>query len=693
MNGVKTQYRNSMLDTIISIDPSLNPKKVEKIIASVLKENILDPPIYMDNSINGNNANITLTELCNWVEKRDPVISGNATFYMQPEELESPTSYMLRSLKKGRKVVKKAMFKMIPDSYEYNMADLDQGNQKVIMNSDYGGSGSQVAAFYTKEGPPATTLMAQSIITCMAAFFEGFIGDNQMFFHINELYDWMNTVLTQKKDMKVPSWVIVPTDSEILHRFANHFNIFNRSDYDCLSSYISNRSESEKCYLYYANNLNEFIIRHHEVYSQIMDVLTILPHMEAVVDEVPDEYRDQFTDENRDERVLAYNKWMSRQMFLDPYNIPDTIEKQIRKLNELTKQFVFVEYLTPDSIVKLNNHKRNTVLLVDTDSNMVNADIFVSHILDKVFPGQLFGRSKLYNEMILTNVLAAIVGPRVEDILDFYGRVHHMGKEARAELTMKNEFMFRRLFLMNTKKRYAASIVLREGNIIFPFKLEIKGMDFIKAGVTDDVTKRFTKMLEKHVLFPDEIQLHELMKDLKSFEKEIFDDISHGGTRFLKPQLFKEKDAYKEITNDHGVVIGSKAWSLPVFRGSIVWNELYPTQKIYSLDRVKIIKLISIKEEDLERIRYTFPNEYQMVKEKIYNNPDPNIRKAGLKVIAVPKSVKKIPEWIQPLVDCNIIVSDVISSFRSVLDALKLEEVYFKTPNGNANLTSCLISL
>ena len=45
------------------------------------------------------------------------------------------------------------------------------------------------------------------------------------------------------------------------------------------------------------------------------------------------------------------------------------------------------------------------------------------------------------------------------------------------------------------------------------------------------------------------------------------------------------------------------------------------------------------------------------------------------------------------LIDYDIIVSDVISSFRSVLDALNLEEIYFKTPNGNANLTSCLISL
>lgn len=687
--GIKSIYKEESISTILKIDPTLDKDKVEKIVSSMIKESLKDPSIFMDNSVNGNNANTTLTGLCNWIKKRNPVVSGNATFYMQPEELESPTSYMLRSLKIGRKKVKKAMFKMRPDSDEYNMSDLDQSNKKVVMNAEYGGSGAPTAAFYTKEGPAATTLMAQSIITTMAAFFEGFVGDNQVFFHINELYDWMNIVISKKDD--IPSWIVIPTAKDVLHRLVKHFYIFDRSDYEFLKKYINNLNDSQLSYLYYANNLNEFVIKHPKVYTLISSILDALPNMEAVADRVPQEYESQFKDE--DDKVLQYNKWMSKKMFLDPNDPPETIKKYLDEFIKLTKQFVFVKYITPDSIIKLNNHKRNTILLVDTDSNIINADLFVSFILNNIFSGQTFGRSMLYNEMILTNVLAATLSPRIDDMLDYYGKTHNMNKEARAELTMKNEFLFRRLFLMNKKKRYGASIVLREGNIIFPFKLEIKGMDFIKAGVTEDVTKRFTKMLEDHVLFSDKIELHELMNELKLFEREIFHDLKHGGTKFLKPQQFKAEDAYKKIRDENGKVIGSKAWSLPVFRGSVVWNELYPTQKIYSLDRVKIIKLISIKEDDIDRIKYKYPNEYKLVKEKIYQSNNPEIRKAGLKVIAIPRSVKVIPEWLYDLIDYDIIVSDVISSFRSVLDALKIEEIYYKTPNGNANLTSCLISL
>lgn len=677
--GFKKDYIKTVTDTIMKIDPSLDKNKVESTCIRIVKEYIKDPSIIMSNSIKGDNARITLTELCGWIDKKNPVVSGNATFYCQPDDLESPTSNMLRSLKKGRKSVKKEMFKYKPNSDEYQALDLDQQNKKVVMNAEYGGSGAPTAAFYTKEGPAATTLMAQSIITTMAGFFESYVGDNQKFFSVNECYDWMNKVI--EKDEKIPKWVEIPTKEETLKRIVSHFYLFDISDYEYLKMYIDNCSDDELVYLYYANNMKDFIKRHPKVQNVIASILTKLPLLQAAEKEVPEEFKNRFFDDEKGDAVDKYNKWISQEMFLNPYSVPECIKDEIDELRSIIKQFVYVEYITPDSIVKLNNHLRNTVLLVDTDSNIINADIFVSFILNDIFPGETFNRPKLYNEMILVNVLASILDGCVANLLDYYGRMHNMCKEARSELTMKNEFMFRRFFLMKTKKRYAASIVLREGNIMIPFKLEIKGMDFIKAGVTDDVTDRFTKMLKEHVLFSDNLELHELMKDLKGFENEIYHDLKKGGMRFLKQQQYKAEEAY------------AKPWSIQVFKGTAVWNELYPDNKISSLDRVNILKLTVTKPEDLEKIKERYPKEYEMVINKIYNSHNPEIQKVGLKLIAVPNTIKEIPEWLRPLIDYDIIISDVISSFRSILDALNIEEVYYKTPNGNANLNSCLIAL
>lgn len=691
--GFKKEYLEEAVNTILRINPSLDKDDVEDAVKRIMKSTLKDPSIELDNNVTGENRMTTLTGFCAFIEKRNPVISGNATLYCQPEELQSPTSNMLRALKKERKEVKHEMFKYNPFSDEYADLDLDQGNKKVIMNAEYGGSGAPTAAFYTKYSPAATTLLAQSIITTMAAFFEGFIGNNHKFFHINECMDWMNTVVKKKKD-KIHKWIFIPTPKDVIHRIVSHFYMFNINDYKIIESYVNNCSDKERIYLYYANNMNEFIERHPIVINHIRNILISLPILEAVDGkEAPVAFQDKFKADEFNTAADKYNKWLSKEMFLDPYSIPDVIKDDITALRELIIQYVFIEYITPDSIVKLNNHMRNTVLLVDTDSNIINADLFVNFVRKHIFPGESFGRSSLYNDMILVNTLASIVSTCVEKMLDFYGRCHRMNKEARAELAMKNEFLFRRFFIMKTKKRYAASIALREGNIMMPFKLEIKGMDFIKAGVSEVVKKRFTKMLETHILYSEELELHELMKDLKKFENEILHDLKTGGINYLKPQMYKAEGAYKSIKDENGRVIGSKAWSLPVFRGSAVWNELYPDKKINSLDRVKIIKLITTSDSNLSIIKSKYPKEYQMVIDKIYNSNNEEIRKAGLKVICIPSSVKKIPEWIIPLIDFDTIISDVISSFRSVLDALDLEEMYFKTPNGNASITSCLISL
>lgn len=157
--------------------------------------------------------------------------------------------------------------------------------------------------------------------------------------------------------------------------------------------------------------------------------------------------------------------------------------------------------------------------------------------------------------------------------------------------------------------------------------------------------------------------------------------------------MYKGEGAYKDRYDKATGRTISGAWTLPVFRATAVWNELYPLQKIYSLDRVKIVKLIVTGPQDIERIKHKFPEEYRLIHEKIFNSKNPEIAKAGLKVIAIPSSVSEVPAWIVDLIDYDITISDVVSSFKSVLDALKIESINVKTPNSKASIISSLISI
>ena len=674
------------VESILTIDPNLDRKIVEGNVRRMLKERLEDPTIIMDNNVTGDHGTITLTKLCSWIDREEPVISGNATFYCQPTRLRSPTSNMLKAMKRARARIKKEMFKALNagDMDRYMMLDLQQQNLKVIMNAEYGGSGTPTAAFYTKYSPAATTLMAQSIITVMAAFFESIVGNNQKFFNINEFFDWAHFV-RQKKD-KIPKWVTRRTSSEVYRRLLPHFMIVTKEELELVQQYLDNLTDDELVYFYYGNNLNEFVYDHPYVQKYIREILSRLPNYEANPTRVPRGFEDRF--KSKDE----YNKWVSVQMFLDPNNPPEQIKELLDDFANIIHQMVFIEYITPDSIEKLNNHKRNTVILVDTDSNIINSNIFVSHVLNKVFPNETFGRSKMYNEMILVNVIGVTLSKAVNSMLMAYARCHNINDEDAKELTMKNEFMFRRLFLMLVKKRYVASIVLREGNIMMPFKKEIKGVNFIKADISEDIQKRLESILCNHLLFSDDIELHEMMKELKQFEKDIYIDLKAGHTKYLKTSVYKDASAYKDQQNKDGTK-SSGAWKIQVYRGSIIWNELYPLQKINAFERVKILKLAVQSPSDLLKIKDQFPREYEMAIAKIFQSDNGMIVKSGLNVICIPANVKQIPEWLIPLIDYDILISDVISSFRSVLDALHMPDMLFKTPNGTANVVSCLINI
>jgi DNA polymerase elongation subunit (family B) len=681
----KKYYIEEAIYTLLQLNPEWKREDIESIVKDKVKEKFQDPGIFIDNNITGINEKITLSKLCDIIYDNNYVMSGNATFYCQPEVLESPTSKMLTELKLARKNVKNEMFKYKRTDDEYKQLDLVQTNAKVVMNAEYGASGAPTAAFYNKYTPAATTLMAQSIITVMAAFFEGFVADNHKFFHINECLDWMNKVKTNV--IVSHEWIQSPSPEEVIFRIKKQFYQYDLNDTIIIENYIKNCTRSELIHIFYKNNLNEFIRRHIQVQKIIRNILVSLPLYEASEKDIPSEFINKF------ENVDEYNKWISKEMFLNPYDVPDNIKNKMKELNEIINQYCYIDYITPDSIVKLNNHKRKAILLVDTDSNMINANIFVEFILDEIFEGESFSRSKFYNQMICCNILANILSNCVSKILEYYGTTHNMNQDARTHLVMKNEFLFKRLFLMNKKKRYASSIVLREGNIMIPFKTEIKGVDFIKAGVTDEVTNRFTKILEDCILFSDDINLHGLMKELKRFEKEIYNDLKKGGTKYLKTQTYKEEAAYKKIPDKDTEVEVSHAWALPVFRAVTVWNIINPLQKIYSLDRVKILKLVVTGPTDLDGIKDKYPNEYKIIINNIFNSTNPEIVKGGLKVLAIPSSVKQIPKWAIEFINYDVIISDVFGSFRSILEAFQIEELNLKTPNGNASIISSLISI
>ena len=61
---------------------------------------------------------------------------------------------------------------------------------------------------------------------------------------------------------------------------------------------------------------------------------------------------------------------------------------------------------------------------------------------------------------------------------------------------------------------------------------------------------------------------------------------------------------------------------------------------------------------------------YLQYKDKILNNRDERISSKGLAVLAIPRSVDKIPDWVIPFIDYDTITRSVLTKFYSVLESL-----------------------
>ena len=153
-NKFVEKYVKRMVDLMCSTNPDWDKKKVKKIVLKMIEEQIENPRVILDNNYTGENRDTTLLSLLNWIVEREPIIAGNGTFYKNQNEALNPIAVMLDEWADNRKRFKKEMFKigetMGFDVPEYADADRRQNNEKINMNSYYGGSGAKSSAFYSK---------------------------------------------------------------------------------------------------------------------------------------------------------------------------------------------------------------------------------------------------------------------------------------------------------------------------------------------------------------------------------------------------------------------------------------------------------------------------------------------------------------------------------------------------------------
>ena len=246
-----------------------------------------------------------------------------------------------------------------------------QANEKINCNSYYGASGTPSSAFYSVWSGPATTHTAQQVISTAETLFEGFIADNYLYINLTELIEWIRKVLKEyhKDYTDFDSFVTLHSLYDVSERLLEKIINKEENDKEILERYLSSLDDEDLAILYYKNNLTEFINDHEEIKDLILSIFENIENLEYAdkndeewfTNVVPKKYRDDFIGKS----FKDWNKFVNKQYFMDPNDVPESIANYVYLLNEYLVKYVYCRYLSVDRIYRLKNFKRRVVTVID----------------------------------------------------------------------------------------------------------------------------------------------------------------------------------------------------------------------------------------------------------------------------------------------------------------------------------------
>lgn len=617
------EWRTAQKNILSKMYPEVSEDKLDKFIFEIAQKRAIITPCTIDNNYVHKAVNSNLVDIYDWIKKTKPICGGFGVFYKNHNQIKNPTLVMLRGFLDRRKDLKKELRNYHESSEEYKMFDMKQGNEKINANSFYGGSGNKKSRFYNLYTATSTTATGQSLTSTTELAFEAFMENNVKFNRIDECFTYMENIINDKYTINPNFLKNVNVDKVTKHLMGMFHN--PKNDYEIMiKRYLGHLSQTQLNRIYYKNNLYEF-----SKHTQIMNILRY---------------------------IIKYTK-----SFVDPNKLPKKTEKEFKLLWDYYKEFVFYNHFHFERIERFRNDKRRCVVGADTDSNILTVHAWVEFI-NKNIISVSNNNDKSEDDLlyISINTIAYILTNMITDVLKKYTKTANVPKEYRKFINMKNEFLFEILITANKKKRYITITLLREGMVIDPPKLTVMGHDFKKSTINKNAAKKFNQ-ITKDYLCGEEIDVNGLLTELSNFENEILTSLKNGEKTYTSPKSVKELAAYKQPFSQQGV------------RAIIVWNLIYPDNEIDLPTNIDMIKVNLTTMKEIEPLKFSHPDIYSIIVEKIFNHKEESISSKGINVIAIPRTVEKIPDWIIPYIDYESIVVDNVSKYYSVLESIGIE--------------------
>ena len=607
--------------------PKVSREKLEKILSDIYDKRVKSDPIIMKDTyrnVEYTSDSLTLTEFC---DVKKPLMAGNGVLI--DRDGENPAIKMLNDMGDRRKEFKDIMKTFDENSYEFGMYNLFQNNEKVKMNAWYGINGAPTSLFFNLECATAITGKGRHLISVATIAFDTFLGGNIKFLDMNDCLYYIKNIVSEQSDRKF-------RDKDILDHNVTKYQLKQRlislfeNRYDCneilLNRIINNLDKEDINRIYYKNNLIEFC-------------------------------NNSFIKEKIREYTLSVDVYV----LPDGEKAPKELKDKMAFVWDYLEEYVVYNHQYVDRVYRVLNKTRKSVLVIDTDSNMLDLYPWVTFVRNNILTKDDI---KTKNSDDLNNVIIFTMcfhlSRMIRLVLDKYLKYCNVKKERRHLLDMKNEYLFSTMLITEVKKNYASIIEYKEGKNMHG-KMDVKGLPIRKSSTNKIAAAKFEEILKNDILNAKKINLLDILVKLNDFEQEIRDSLNRGEQKFLKPVRVSDIEAYKDPLSEGGI------------RGAMAWEAIYPDRAIVLPDSFYLVKLTVFKPDDLRKI----PDERirKIVKENIFENPEQRIRAKGLYILAIPR-YEKLPDWAIPCIDVDTIVEDTMRAFMGVMKALGISNIY-----------------
>ena len=613
------KHDSQIVELYHKMHPELNPDEIMKYVKSFSEKHVIDIPCVMHNNSKNKRTQTTVSKAMSYVDQRQPIITGNGTFVKQHAELTAPTVKMLESLQHKRGVKKKAMFDCAEGSIEYKLKYTGQLNVKIVMNAEYGGAGTPLSPFYNQYVPAATTASAKALTTTLICCLELCSGNTNVWIQMNisQLYDFIHVILSNTEDR--PNIIIDDsvTPKMVMKYLSKKVHDFTFEDSVYLNKYLETLTTEQLSRLMYAFNV-KYALR--KLVSN--EVKQVMDYIKANMIDIENMTEDTI------HRMGAGTK------------IPEDIKIPMTRIIDVVMDNCIYPYLIDDNEVRCDYMKRCIVCVTDTDSLMVHFSSFLQYLFvddipsfrDKCLCASAFGRMLYVENVIPKFVQYQALNCNIKD------------KYYRDKFIFKNEFLFLAMTLYS-KKMYAMSTLIQEGKPRNPHKISFTGLSFKKRDSAQFLEPVMRELYDKYILTGSKIQPEKIYESYMFHQNKLMKELSET-TAYFKQGSVKPAESYKK--------------AIPAqVRGALIWNTLYPDEKMQTLDRVYVVPLSwDLMDEHSQNDSKVAALLQLCLKGNEKRKSDP--------YISIPESYKTLPPFIAKCVNKQFAIDKILSPYKQI---------------------------